>query len=349
MTSAHGPLRMNSLAQRERKPVRPSSDFSPQLSISKPHIFAMASDPPSKRVKLNDESAPPSAFIESALSPSTATARHDEYVSAEPYKHCVVDSLFEDSLLKRVRDEVAMKPGDVEAGLGGLVGWGAKETDIYKVSRVVLRLLEGTHRRSNWSYSLRFCWTIPLRSTNRSISLRLQVSTSTKRVSTSSPPFKSSGTPSTLPTSANGSRRLPVAGPSVRKRSMEVSPGIPRGASSLGIRTDTSVLRQDQLTLSSPPPQLPPSPPRRRHLDTTHLVDPVPPFGGLGPLVGWRSRALPGAQDVCQGRPRPGRRRDSRHLAGRGRLGRGPDQGHSPTVGSVCVLRGPAGEELPFG
>ena len=45
-----------------------------------------------------------------------------------------MDQIFEDTLLKRVVDEVAMKEGDAEAGLGGLVGWGAKETDIYKVS-----------------------------------------------------------------------------------------------------------------------------------------------------------------------------------------------------------------------
>lgn len=84
--------------------------------------------PPLKRSKGS------SSFIPRALSFETAHSRRDEYRTSQPYKHAVADSIFEDSLLRRVVDEVAMKEGDAEAGLGGLVGWGAKETDIYKVS-----------------------------------------------------------------------------------------------------------------------------------------------------------------------------------------------------------------------
>lgn len=62
-----------------------------------------------------------------------------------------MDTLLQNSLLERVRDEVAMKEGDQEAGLGGLVGWGAKETDIYKVS---LSFNVPILRRREWGASL---------------------------------------------------------------------------------------------------------------------------------------------------------------------------------------------------
>jgi len=98
--------------------------------------------PPSKRQK--PSTSTPAAFVASAISPETALLRRDEYRASGPYLHAVVDMLLQNSLLERVRDEVAMKEGDQEAGLGGLVGWGAKETDIYKVS---LRLLALALRR----------------------------------------------------------------------------------------------------------------------------------------------------------------------------------------------------------
>ncbi|KAL7409040.1 Oxoglutarate and iron-dependent oxygenase degradation C-term-domain-containing protein [Mrakia frigida] len=96
-----------------------------------------ASPPPSpsssKRQK--PSASPPAAFVPTAISPETAILRRDEYRASGPYLHAVVDTLLQNSLLERVRDEVAMKEGDQEAGLGGLVGWGAKETDIYKINQ----------------------------------------------------------------------------------------------------------------------------------------------------------------------------------------------------------------------
>lgn len=112
-----------------------------------------ASPPPSpsssKRQK--PSASPPAAFVPTAISPETAILRRDEYRASGPYLHAVVDTLLQNSLLERVRDEVAMKEGDQEAGLGGLVGWGAKETDIYKVS---LSFYVPILRRREWGVSL---------------------------------------------------------------------------------------------------------------------------------------------------------------------------------------------------
>lgn len=68
-----------------------------------------------------------------------------EYQSAGPYKHSVVESLFDDELLHRVLAEVNSKGDGGQDGLGGLVGWGMKETDIYKVSLVLFALSSSSH------------------------------------------------------------------------------------------------------------------------------------------------------------------------------------------------------------
>ncbi|KAI0082492.1 nuclear protein [Panus rudis PR-1116 ss-1] len=87
-----------------------------------------------KRMKMNHITAPSSSthaqqdptplFAPDLLNPNTIHRLHSEYAASEPYKHAVVPKLFQDDLLRGVKDEVLSELSFTE-----------KETDIYKVNQ----------------------------------------------------------------------------------------------------------------------------------------------------------------------------------------------------------------------
>ncbi|KAI0796805.1 Oxoglutarate and iron-dependent oxygenase degradation C-term-domain-containing protein [Abortiporus biennis] len=84
-----------------------------------------------KRLKMShisssdpNSSDPTAHFAPDLLSPNSIHRLHSEYDSSEPFKHVVVDKLFQDDLLKGVKDEVLSELSFTE-----------KETDIYKVNQ----------------------------------------------------------------------------------------------------------------------------------------------------------------------------------------------------------------------
>jgi hypothetical protein len=90
-----------------------------------------------KKVKLNHPS--PISYYEDAFSPGllsseSASRLRQIYVTSEPFKHCVISSLFDVELLKNVQDELTRELVFTE-----------KETDIYKV-RGILRIRSQSHR-----------------------------------------------------------------------------------------------------------------------------------------------------------------------------------------------------------
>ncbi|CED84823.1 Predicted component of NuA3 histone acetyltransferase complex [Phaffia rhodozyma] len=91
-------------------------------------------DNAAKKLKPSSASQP-ADFNPHLFDPAQTATLAKEYQSAGPYKHSVVESLFSDDLLKQVLTEVNSKDDGGEGGLGGLVGWGMKETDIYKINQ----------------------------------------------------------------------------------------------------------------------------------------------------------------------------------------------------------------------
>ena len=83
-----------------------------------------------KRMKMSYiSSAPESAtpdytqhFAQDVFQPNNIHRLHTEYAASEPFKHAVMDKLFQDDLLKGVKDECLSELSFTE-----------KETDIYKV------------------------------------------------------------------------------------------------------------------------------------------------------------------------------------------------------------------------
>lgn len=83
-----------------------------------------------KRLKMNhisssdskQSSDPTPHFAPDLLSPTTVHRLHLDYDASEPFKHCIVEKLFQDDLLKGVKDECLSELSFTE-----------KETDIYKV------------------------------------------------------------------------------------------------------------------------------------------------------------------------------------------------------------------------
>ncbi|KIJ37481.1 hypothetical protein M422DRAFT_69393 [Sphaerobolus stellatus SS14] len=63
-----------------------------------------------------------SSFAAGILEPGKAEGLHQAYMQSEPYKYCVLDKLFIDTLLKKVKDECI-----------GELNFTEKATDIYKV------------------------------------------------------------------------------------------------------------------------------------------------------------------------------------------------------------------------
>jgi hypothetical protein len=63
-----------------------------------------------------------SSFADGLLDHNNISRLHNEYLSSEPYKYAIVEKLFQDDLLKRVKDECLSE-----------LSFSEKETDIYKV------------------------------------------------------------------------------------------------------------------------------------------------------------------------------------------------------------------------
>ncbi|KAH9951717.1 nuclear protein [Amylocystis lapponica] len=93
------------------------------------------SPPPSeptllKRMKMNhlsptsDPDVLAELFVPELLHPNSIHRLHTEYDASQPFKHTVVEKLFQDELLKRVKDEALAELNFTE-----------KETDIYKVKQ----------------------------------------------------------------------------------------------------------------------------------------------------------------------------------------------------------------------
>lgn len=61
-------------------------------------------------------------FAQDVLQPNNIHRLHTEYTASEPFKHAIMDKLFQDDLLKGVKDECLSELSFTE-----------KETDIYKV------------------------------------------------------------------------------------------------------------------------------------------------------------------------------------------------------------------------
>jgi Rps23 Pro-64 3,4-dihydroxylase Tpa1-like proline 4-hydroxylase len=78
----------------------------------------------SKRPRIEHNLIPdaPTYFASGLLKTSNADRLGQEYRQSAPFKYCVVDQLFQDDLLRKVKDEIIKELHFTE-----------KETDIYKV------------------------------------------------------------------------------------------------------------------------------------------------------------------------------------------------------------------------
>jgi prolyl 3-hydroxylase /prolyl 3,4-dihydroxylase len=84
--------------------------------------------PPAKRPRRSgslarDSHDPGSFFAANLLSASSVSVLANQYLSAQPFKHVVIDKIFQESLLMKVKDEIIEHLSFTE-----------KETDIYKAS-----------------------------------------------------------------------------------------------------------------------------------------------------------------------------------------------------------------------
>jgi hypothetical protein len=75
----------------------------------------------------SEDAGPASKFAPGLLAPGKAEELHKGYMQSEPYKYCVLDKLFDDDLLKKVKDECI-----------GELSFTEKATDIYKVHLMCL-------------------------------------------------------------------------------------------------------------------------------------------------------------------------------------------------------------------
>lgn len=73
---------------------------------------------------------PSSSFADSLLDDATVNRLSTSYRESKPYLHAVVDKLFQDDLLSKVKDECL-----------GELSFTEKETDIYKVSSKNIEVL----------------------------------------------------------------------------------------------------------------------------------------------------------------------------------------------------------------
>lgn len=125
----------------ERSPT-PSSEPSLLKRMKRSHISSNAADSPEDQHSHTDEDAttanataaasssfspssdPETHFASELFSPNNIHRLHMEYVSSEPFRHVIVEKLFQDELLKKVKDEALSE-----------LSFSEKETDIYKVRR----------------------------------------------------------------------------------------------------------------------------------------------------------------------------------------------------------------------
>src|ERR1700743_1770882 len=74
-----------------------------------------------------DSHNPAPFFATNLLSASTISLLKSQYRSAQPFKHVVIDKIFQESLLMKVKDEIVEHLSFTE-----------KETDIYKAAPSVM-------------------------------------------------------------------------------------------------------------------------------------------------------------------------------------------------------------------
>ncbi|KZT72481.1 hypothetical protein DAEQUDRAFT_704824 [Daedalea quercina L-15889] len=80
-----------------------------------------------KRMKMSHISNPDAVaerFASDLFSPNNIHRLHTEYETSQPYKHVIVDKLFQDDILQKVKDEALAE-----------LSFAEKETDIYKVKQ----------------------------------------------------------------------------------------------------------------------------------------------------------------------------------------------------------------------
>ena len=100
----------------ERSPSPASSSAEPSLlkRMKMSHISSNGNG------SASDDPTP--YFAPDVLNPNTIHRLHTEYASSGPFKHAIVEKLFQDDILKGVKDECLSELSFTE-----------KETDIYKV------------------------------------------------------------------------------------------------------------------------------------------------------------------------------------------------------------------------
>jgi len=79
-------------------------------------------------------------FASGIFEPGKAEELHKLYINSEPYKYCVLEKLFDDGLLRKVKDECIER-----------LSFSEKSTDIYRVrirDKLLHTCLSKDHRRS---------------------------------------------------------------------------------------------------------------------------------------------------------------------------------------------------------
>ncbi|KIO29496.1 hypothetical protein M407DRAFT_21395 [Tulasnella calospora MUT 4182] len=79
---------------------------------------------PIKRLRRDVSEPASSRFSPGLLDENHAQSLHTEYAKSEPFKHIVIEQLFDDALLRGVKDEILRN-----------IQFTEKETDIYKVNQ----------------------------------------------------------------------------------------------------------------------------------------------------------------------------------------------------------------------
>ena len=125
---------------RERSPARNSTD---PKRLKTTHVSPSDSpSPPSAAVSLiniNTNTGLASQFAYEIFNHNYIAKLHTDYLDSNPFKHAVVEKLFQDELLVKVKDECLR------------LNFTQKETDIFKVCLFTLKmdLTHGAFDRSN--------------------------------------------------------------------------------------------------------------------------------------------------------------------------------------------------------
>jgi len=97
-----------------------SRDRSPSPSTSK--RIKITHGDSTDRSTADFDAAPPSHFAPEVLDHDVVQRLHSSYLASKPFKYAVIERLFQDELLKAVKDECLSE-----------LSFQEKETDIYKV------------------------------------------------------------------------------------------------------------------------------------------------------------------------------------------------------------------------